>query len=79
MQNADFDRVLGLGGHCHHKAESQTGRGRKPAAASRPPSGRAIGVEHRDVLCLTRNGPGAIPLNKVNGKERAKLWRDLRY
>ena len=51
MQDADLDRVVGLGGQCRRKAEGETRRGGKPAAAPRSLSDRANGFEHRDVLC----------------------------
>ena len=61
MENADFDRLVGLCGQCRSEAEGKTRRSGKPAAAPRSFSDRANGFEHRDVLCLdARVRPGAV-------------------
>jgi hypothetical protein len=58
MENADLDCILGPGGQRRQQAKGKTRRGGKPAAAPRPPGDRVYGIEHRDVLCLTRaTGP----------------------
>jgi hypothetical protein len=63
MENADFDRILGLGGQCRQETEGKTRRGGKPAAR-RSPGDRAYGIEHRDVLVFdARDRPGAVPQN----------------
>ena len=54
MQDADFDRVLGLGGKRRRKAECQPRRGGKQAAGERSLGDRTDGCVHRDVLLLTR-------------------------
>ena len=41
MENADFDRVFGLGGQRRRQAQGKTRRGCKPAAASRSLCDRA--------------------------------------
>ena len=62
MENADFDRILGLGGQCRQETKGKTRRGGKPAAR-RSPGDRACGIEHRDVLVFdARDRPGAVPL-----------------
>src|ERR1700719_5275911 len=61
MENADFDRILGLGGQCRQETKGKTRRGGKPAAR-RSPGDRAYGIEHRDVLVFdARDRPGAVP------------------
>jgi len=62
MENADFDRILGLGGQRRQETKGKTRRGGKPAAR-RSPGDRACGIEHRDVLVFdARDRPGAVPL-----------------
>ena len=51
MENADFDRIFGLGGHCRRQAKGKTRRGCKPTTTPRSLCDRANGFEHRDVLC----------------------------
>ena len=34
MENADFDRILGLGGQRRHETKGKTRRGGKPAASA---------------------------------------------
>ena len=66
MENADFDRILGLGGQRRQetkgKTKGKTRRGGKPAVR-RSPGDRACGIEHRDVLVFdARDRPGTVPL-----------------
>jgi hypothetical protein len=61
MENADFDRILGLGGQRRQETKGKTRRGGKPPAR-RSPGDRAYGIEHRDVLVFdARDRPGAVP------------------
>ena len=61
MENADFDRILGLGGQRRQETKGKTRRGGKPAAR-RSPGDRAYGIEHRDVLVFdARDRPGTVP------------------
>jgi hypothetical protein len=54
MEDADFNRVLGLGGKRRREAECQSRRGGKQAAGERSLGDRTGGCVHRDVLLLTR-------------------------
>ena len=61
MENADFDRILGLGGQRRQETKGKTRRSGKPAAR-RSPGDRAYGIEHRDVLVFdARDRPGTVP------------------
>ena len=79
MQDADFDRVLGLGGQCRGKAECQSRRGGKQAAGERSLGDRAEGCMHRDVLLFDGQQTADAVRQARNRKRRAKPARGVSY
>src|SRR5262249_5863452 len=53
MEDADFNRLLGLGGKRRREAKCQSRRGGKQAAGERSLGGRTGGGVRSDVLLLT--------------------------
>ena len=77
MQDADLDRVLGLGGECRRQGPSaKSRRGGKQAAAERSLGDRANRCVHRDVLLLTRKQTAQSRPQRRNCKRHAKLRPD---
>jgi len=77
MENADFDRVLGLGGQRRQETKGKTRRGGKPAAR-RSPGDAPMGLSIAMSSCLTRATGPAPSRSSLNRKERAKQRRALR-
>ena len=79
MEDADFDRVLSLGGEGGREAHREASRGREPAAAVRSIRDRTEWVEHHNVLCFDvseRNADRApVPVRKEHAKQNARCRR----